>query len=314
MLLGVLLVGLIGISFWWRNGLKPVNPSNRTEKIFVIRRGENARQIAASLAKAGLVRDPVAFFLYVKKEGKEKDIQAGDYRISSSMDLPTVVHTLLHGTLDEWVTIPEGLRAEEVSDILKRSFTTHTDLWTQALKREEGYLFPDTYLIPRDADIDLIIATMKDNFFKRIKEINLSRNRDTLGEIVIIASLIEREVKYDEEKPLASSVMYNRLKENWHLEIDATVQYALSYQEEDKSWWKKRLALSDLKVDSPYNTYKITGPPPSPISSPGLLSLKAAAFPSTTDYYFYVSDRDGHLHFAKTLFDHHENIKKYIKN
>ncbi len=300
--------------FWWKNGEMPVNASDKKERLFIIEKGKGVREIANSLKEEKFIRDPIVFFLFIKKEGKDKEIQAGDYRLSSSMNMQQIVDELTHGTLDVWVTFPEGLRAEEYDEILKESnLKSYDNTWKMILVKNNGYLFPDTYLIPKDASIELIASMLQNNFNKKISEIGLNENSKNLDEIVKVASIIEREAKFENDKQVTASVIYNRLKIGMALQVDASVQYAYGYQKDTNSWWKK-LSGSDLAIDSPYNTYKNIGLPPKPISNPGIVSLKAAAFPHSTSYLYYVSDNKGKLHFAKTLQEHSSNIKKYLSN
>lgn len=308
----LLLFLLVGSFIWWKSGKKAVNPDSKEEKIFVIQKGESIRNIANKLKKEGLIKDPVVFFLYVKKEKLDKNIQAGDYRLSPGMNLVDIVSNLNHGKIDIWITVPEGLRAEEIGEILKKNFKNYDPSWTKALVQNNGYLFPDTYLVPKDADIDFIVSIMKDNFYKKLKEVGIDKDAAGLKNIVIIASMIEREAKYEEDRPFVASVIFNRIDQDMPLQIDATIQYALSYQVDEQSWWKQDLTSDDLKVNSLFNTYQATGLPPAPISNPGLLSMKAAASPPKTDYLYYVSDKKNYLHFAKTLVGHNKNIEKYL--
>lgn len=300
-----------GLFFWWKNGLSAVNPADKTQKIFVIQKREGVREIANKLKREGLIKSSVVFFILIKKEGLDEKIQAGDFRLSPSMTAFEIAQTLTHGTLDVWVTIPEGKRAEEIAEILKTSVPSYQSFWRDELVKHEGYLFPDTYLIPKDADIDLIISIMKNNFEKKFASITPNKTRLSKGEIVIVASLIEREAKLDEDRPLVASVILNRLNIGMKLDIDATVQYALGYQENQKNWWKKELTNDDLNINSVYNTYRNQGLPPTPISNPGLAVLRAVVNAPDTDYLYYISDRNGRNHYARTLEEHNKNIIKY---
>lgn len=306
--IGIFAIFFLSFSFWWKNGLSPVDPLDKTKKIFMIEKGEGVREIANSLKKEGLIRDPIVFFLLIKKMSLDNKIQAGDFRLSPSMTTEEIAEDLTHGVIDVWVTIPEGKRAEEIADLLKEKIPNYKPTWREILNNNEGYLFPDTYLIPKDADINFIIVMMKNNFENKIAKLNIQTKE--LVEIVTIASLIEREAKFDNDRSLVASVIDNRLKINMALQIDATVQYAIGYQPNKKTWWKV-LTPDDLKINSPYNTYKQTGLPPTPICNPGLTSLEAAVNPAKTDYLYYVSDKTGHNHYAKTLEEHNANIKKY---
>ncbi|MCL5438363.1 MAG: endolytic transglycosylase MltG [Patescibacteria group bacterium] len=308
----ILVVILVAGLFWWNNGLSPTNKSNKSQVIFVVNKGEGVREISNNLKDKKLIRDPVVFFILIKKLGIEKNIQAGDFRLSPSMSAEEVAENLTHGSLDVWVTIPEGKRAEEIAEILQSNLVTYKPTWKKILIDNEGYLFPDTYLIPKDADINLIISMFKNNFETKYEsitpqnKIKLSKNK-----IITIASLIEREAKYPEDRPLIASVIMNRLELGMPLQIDATIQYILGYQLDEKSWWKKSLTIEDLKLDSPYNTYINVGLPPGPISNPGLDSIKAVINPASTDYFYYLSDKSGHNHYAKTISEHNANIQKY---
>ncbi|MCL5432762.1 MAG: endolytic transglycosylase MltG [Patescibacteria group bacterium] len=304
----VLLVGF----FWWNNGLSPVNISDKSQVIFVVNKGEGVREISNNLRSKNLIKDPVVFFILIKKLGIEKNIQAGDFRLSPSMTAEEIAENLTHGSLDIWVTIPEGKRAEEIAEILRSSLATYDPAWKQNLIENEGYLFPDTYLIPKDADIDLIVSMFKNNFETKYESIApQDQNKLSKSEIITIASLIEREARFPEDRPLIASVIMNRLELSMPLQIDATIQYLLGYQLDEKSWWKKSLTIDDLKLDSSYNTYQNTNLPPGPISNPGIDSIKAAINPANTDYLYYLSDSSGHNHYSKTLAEHNANIEKY---
>ena len=143
------------------NGTGSVNPKDSKPQIFVVQKGAGVREIANSLKDQNLIRDPIVFFLQVKRLGVDKEIQAGDFRLNSSMTMNEVLDTLRLGILDIWVTIPEGLRATEINAILKEKIPTYQETWAVELEKNEGYLFPDTYLIPKDADISIIISMLK---------------------------------------------------------------------------------------------------------------------------------------------------------
>ena len=312
LILLILIMLTAGVIFaWWKNGIGPADPKNNSSQIFVIEKGAGVREVANSLKQKGLIKDPIVFFLLTKKIGFDKKIQAGDFRLNPSMSLYELIEALTHGTLDIWVTIPEGLRALEISDIFEKELPTYEPDWKNTLISNEGYLFPDTYLIPKDADINIILSLMKNNFDKKFSSIDLSKTDFTKNEIVTIASMIEREAKFPQDRPLVASVITNRLEIGMKLDIDATVQYALGSDNNQKTRWKKDLTLDDLKINSPYNTYRNAGLPPAPISNPGLDVLSAAANPTKTNYLYYISDKSGHLHFAETLKKHNENIQKY---
>jgi UPF0755 protein len=309
----LIIFGLGLFLVWWENGKKPANSFDTSKKTFVVNSGEGVRTIASQLKKNDLIKDPTIFFLYVKKQGSDTNLQAGAYKLSPSMNLKEIVETLKHGTLDISVTFPEGIRAEEVGDILSKSIGSLSDADRQKLVANEGYLFPDTYLIPKNANVDLVISLMRDNFNKKTASLGVSPDSSQMRDAVIIASLIEREAQHAQDRPLVSSVIHNRLAQGMPLEIDATVQYAIGKKIGSQKWWTP-VTGNDLSISSSYNTYKNAGLPPSPISNPGLSAIQAALHPADTDYLFYVSDKQGNLHFAKTLAQQNINIAKYLDN
>jgi len=308
-------ITIIFTYFYYKQGLLPVDKNNKQTKIFVIRKGESLKSIIDNLYRENLIRNKLAFYLLLKKMGIEKSIQAGDFRLSPSMNAETIAKTLTKGTLDIWLTIIEGLRKEEIAQLINKNFSIPESEFLKYAK--EGYLFPDTYLIPKEATAGAIIKILNNNFYRRFnKELQQKAKKKGLTEeeVIIIASLIEREVKYDEDRSKVASIILKRLKNDWPLQVDATVQYALGYQPQERSWWKKYLTQKDLEVDSPYNTYKNKGLPPGPICNPGLASIKAVIDASeNTPYWFYLSDKTGTIHYSKTLEEHNKNIRKYLR-
>ena len=305
------IVAVAGFGYWI-TGNGAANSTDKSQKIFVIDRGESVREIGNSLKKNGLIRDPIVFFIYIKLNNQDKNIQAGDYRLSPSMSLSKIVETLNHGILDIWVTIPEGLRAEEIADLFEKNLPTYKPSWRSELDSNEGYLFPDTYLIPRDADANIVVAMMRKNFEKRVAEAGISVDDPKLPNAVIIASIIQKEAIFTDDMAIVSSVIHNRLNMGMKLDVDPSVAYALGYQSDTKKWWKQELTYDDLKANSLYNTYQNPGLPAGPISNPGVDAIKAALNPSTTSYLYYISDKQGHIHSATTLEGHNANIKKYL--
>lgn len=309
-LVSLIAVVFLVVSVWWKNGTSALNPNNKKEVIFIVKKGEGIRSISNRLKKENLIKDPIVFFLLVKRLNLDNKIQAGDFRLSPSMDAEKIAENLTHGTLDIWLTITEGQRAEEIANLLEKNIPSYQKSWDEDLALNEGYLFPDTYLIPKDAGIDLVISIMKGNFEKKYSTISKKSSLSD-RETVIIASLIEREAKLDLDRPLVASVIMNRLRIGMPLQIDATVQYALGDENNNGKWWKRDLTRDDLKIDSPYNTYVNVGLPPAPISNPGLDVLNAAANPVNSSYLYYISDSSGKNHYAKTIEEHNSNIRKY---
>lgn len=293
---------------WWENGLLPANPKDTTKNIFVVEKGSGLKEVANKLGAQGLVKNSIVFFLYTRLGKFEGKIQAGDFRLSPSMDVKEIAENLTHGTLDIWITIPEGKRSDEIADILQEKIPSFKPIWRTILREQEGYLFPDTYLIPTNATIDQVISILKNNFSAKIQSINLSSNDPRITKIIIIASLIEREALRDNEKPIISSVIANRLDAGMSLDIDATLQYIKG--KSSGKWWSIP-TIEDKKINSEYNTYMNVGLPPGPIANPGLEAIKAALNPQKTNYYYYIHDSKGDVHFAKTLEEHNANIRIY---
>ena len=311
----MILIVFAGFYLFYKEGSLPVNKENSTPQMFVIRPGEGTISIARNLKDAGLIRNRLVFYFIVKRLGIEKNIQAGDYRLSQAMNTENIARNLTHGTVDLWITIVEGLRKEEIAEIFTKNFNIPEVEFID--KAEEGYLFPDTYLIPREASADAAIKILTDNFNSKVTsslvdkfhQVNLTKEQ-----AVILASIIEREVRFAQDRQPVASIFLKRIVEGIGLQADATVQYALGYQKSEKTWWKKNLTLADLKFDSPYNTYVYTGLPPAPISNPGLASLEAVANADpNTPYLFYVSDKSGHMHYARNLEEHNANIERYLR-
>lgn len=308
----IITAAIIFGAVWWKMGTSPVNAQDKKEYTFVVGKNESVREISNRLSEEGFIKDRVAFFVLVNFVlDVDKNIQAGDHRLSPSMNAREVAKSLTLATNDIWVTIPEGLRAEEIADILKEDITTYKESWREELAENEGYLFPDTYLVPKIAEIDQIITILKSNFETKYATIDSSKTDFTKSEIVTIASLVEREAKHASDRPLVASVIINRLNIGMKLDIDATVQYVLGYQEDEKDWWKKALTFDDLEVNSRYNTYVNAGLPPGPIANPGLAALSAAVNPADTNYLFYLTDSNGVNHYAKTNEEHNANREKY---
>ncbi len=281
--------------FWWTVSLSAVNPKNSTPQKFVIVKGEGIRDVSKRLHDTGLIRDQVAFFLLVKYQlGIEKNIQAGVFSLFPSMTASEIASQLTVGTEDIWVTVPEGLRSEEILELLGK-----TGNW----KEDEGKLFPETYRIPKDATEKSIHDLLRKTF--DLKTANLKVDH----QVLVLASLVEREAKFTTDRHLVASVLLNRLGLGMKLDIDATIQYIVG---KPGNWWPKDLTLEDIKIKSPYNTYLNAGLPPTPICNPGLAAITAVLNPAKTDYLFYVSDKAGAIHFAKTPEEHNQNVAKYI--
>jgi len=308
---------LITVSFYifYKEGSLPVNKSSQISKIFVIKQGEPLDTIVNNLANEGLIRNKIVFYLIVKKLGIERKIQAGDFRISENMNASEVATNLTHGTLDVWVTLIEGMRKEEMAQVISNQLGIPEVEFDKLA--DEGYLFPDTYLVPKTATVETVLLIIKNNFNNKFDEPlrTLAKNKKlTEKQVLILASLVEREARQSSTRQKVASIILKRYLADWPLDLDATVQYALGYQVEEKNWWKTNLTNEDKKIDSSYNTYKNKGLPPGPICNPSLSSIKAVinADPNTP-YWYYLTDKNGVMHYSVTLEEHQNNVNKYLQ-
>lgn len=297
---------------WWSTQLAPVSTDKFT-KVFIVPKGAGVSEIAKKLKQQNLIKSEIVFKVYVKQNNLVNKLQAGSYKLSPAMSMPDILKTLLSGSEDVWVTLIEGWRIEEMADELNSKLQIPKSEFLELAK--EGYMFPDTYLFPKEATAEYITETLRGNFEKRFTPGLRSKIR-SLGlseaEGIILASVVEREARSDSARKMAASILLKRFKISMGLNADATVQYALGYQKNEKSWWKKNLSFDDLKVDSPYNTYLHAGLPPSPVSNPGLSSLQAVADADpATPYLYYYHDSRGNSYYAKTLEEHNQNVANY---
>jgi len=311
----IFLLIIVGFYLFYKEGNLAVNKNDTTAKIFVVKPGESLSTIANNLAKEDLIRNKLVFYFVVKQLGIEKRIQAGDFRLSPSMNTYQIAKAFTHGTLDIWLTIIEGLRKEEIAQIVSQNLNIPEIEFLKDAR--EGYLFPDTYLIPRTATVGGIIDILTNNLYKKFTDTlkqKAARNGLTEKQVLILASLVEKEARHDADRQKVASIILKRWRADWPLQIDATVQYAIGYQADTKSWWKTTLSQNDLEIDSPYNTYTNKGLPPTPIANPGLSSIEAVVnADENTPYWYYLSDKNGTMHYARTLEEHDANIKRYLQ-
>ncbi len=299
---------------WWNDSISEVDLKNSKPLVFIVNRGDGVKTIAANLYQQNIIRSPTGFYLLVKLLGLERQLQAGDFRLNRSMNATSIARELTHGILDLWVTTLEGWRKEEVATKLAKDI----DIPEQEFLKyaTEGYMFPDTYLIPRDATPAGVVKMFRDNFDKKVTvqmREDAKKSGLTLDEVMILASLVEKEGKTAEDRSVIAGIIEKRLKADWPLQVDATIQYAIGYQPIEKTWWKKELSSDDLKMKSPYNTYLNPGLPPAPICNPGLESIMAVIYPKNSDYWYYLHDPTGAVHYAKTIDEHNANSTKYLR-
>jgi len=311
----LLLIIFISVSFYlfYREGSLPVNKLSKETKTFIIKSGEPLDTITNNLASDGLIRNKIVFYLVVKKLGLERKIQAGEFKISENMNAEQVAINLTHGSIDTSITLIEGMRKEEMAQIISKTLDIpEIEIMSKA---KEGYIFPDTYQVPKNASSDVVLTIIKNNqkFVKAFQNIK-KQTKLTEKQALILASLVEREARQPSTREKIAGIILKRYLANWPLDLDASLQYILGYQANEKSWWKKSITDEDKNIDSPFNTYKNKGLPPEPVCSPSLSSLEAVinADPSTP-YWFYLTDNNGVMHYAVTLEEHEANIQKYLR-
>lgn len=299
---------------------------NSPERPFIVDQGEPVNSIADRLRREGLIANADAFRDYLIYTGLDITLQAGKYDLSPAMSIVDIAKEMQDATpKDITFTVLPGWRVEEVAASLPTSglsispekFLTVANNplkidFVKGMRTNEGFLFPDSYILPRETTVHQLIEAFTRNFAQHLTQ-DLREGFAAQGldvyQAVTLASIVEREAVKEEEAPLIASVYLNRLKIGMKLDADPTVQYALGYDPIQQTWWKNPLALDDLKINSPYNTYSVPGLPPGPISNPGMIALRAVAFPADTPYLFFRAQcNDGGYHiFEETFEEHLEN-------
>jgi len=289
--------------------------SDNTSKVFTIKSGEGVKQIAQNLEDKHLIKNKYVFLFYSYQLSLNKKIQAGNFKISASLTTKEIVVKLSSGGItDYWLKIIDGTRVEELINKFPVGLSFTGSEFVDKAKNIQGYLFPDSYLIPEYFTIDQILDTIQANFDKKFAEakINATNTKLTDQEILIFASIIEREARTLKSKQQIAGILLNRFEIGMALQVDASVQYARDSRTIPLHYWDK-LKSTDLSIVSPFNTYKNKGFPPAPICNPGYDSLYAAFHPIESDYVYYITGDDNQMHYAKTLDEHNVNISKYLK-
>jgi len=318
---GLLVLIWIVISLFYYQGTRPASQDSRSIT-FEVQPGMTLKQVTLELFNQRLILSPSAFQAIAYIQDKEKQIMVGEFSLSPSM-LPTeIILRLTSGkTILYPLTIPEGYRITEIASLLDtqglassevfilqtqdKDLIKSMDIPTDSL---EGYLFPETYYLSKLTPEKKIVQKMVNTFKEKVLKSQLLKSTKesplSLHEIITLASLIEKETGLDSERKLISSVFHNRLRKNMRLQTDPTVIYAIEK-------FDGNIRKRDLKIDSPYNTYRYKGLPPGPISSPGIKSIEAAIFPIKSNHLYFVSRQDGSHHFSSTLVEHNQAVKKY---
>jgi UPF0755 protein len=322
----VVLAAAAAVPVWlgWKQLHEPYQGYSEPEQFVTIRQGASSSEIGRQLAAAQVVRDPRLFRGALWWTGRGRSLKAGEYRFDHPLTPLEVLDVLVRGDVFTLrLTFPEGLNIEEMAKLYESHGFGRGAEFVEAARNAkrirglddkasdlEGYLFPETYALPRhipaarliDLIVDRFLSVYDDEMRARAKVEGL-----TTRQVVTLASLIEKETGKPEERPLVAAVYRNRMKIGMPMQADPTVVYALLKARR----YDGNIRREDLSLDSPYNTYKYPGLPPGPIASPGKASLEAALMPAAAPYLYFVSRNDGSHEFARTLDEHNRNVQKY---
>lgn len=334
----IIVIGLSGY-FYVKGALKPVDEASKTSVKVEVPVGSSVDSIAATLEDKGIIKN-AKIFKYYTKFNNGAGFQAGTYKLSPSMTIDEIIKSLKTGkvyrTPEFTLTIPEGLTIDQIAarvakqtkfskdefmDLvtsekfikkMKEKFpeTVTKDIDNKDIRYKlEGYLYPSTYsFYEKSPSLETIATDMvkqTNNVVAQYQSVLKQKNM-SVHDFLTFASLLEREATASTDRETIASVFYNRIEQDMPLQTDPTVLYALGKH-------KNRVLYADLKVKNPYNTYTNKGLPPGPIANAGIESLKAAIDPAQTEYLYFVADKDGNNHFAKTYAEHQKNVAKYIK-
>jgi UPF0755 protein len=321
----VVLAGVVAAGAWLYTSVDhPYKGYESAETFVEIPQGAGPAAIGRRLVAAGVVRSRTSFRLALWLTRAGRRLQAGEYRFDHPMSPRQVIEKLARGEVYvRQITFPEGLTIKQMAALYEtRGFGPAQDFIAASRDTNpitgldpeapdlEGYLFPDTYTLPRKASAAQLVARMVANFEKAltpdIRQQALARGMG-IRQLVTLASIVEKETGKSDERPLVSAVYSNRLRIGMPLQCDPTVIYALDRM----GRYNGNLTRADLQLDSPYNTYRHPGLPPGPIASPGRASLAAAASPADVPYLYFVSRNDGSHVFASTLDEHNRNVQEF---
>jgi UPF0755 protein len=319
-----LIAGVAAAVLFHARATEPFKGYAAPEQFVTIEPGSGSRTIGQRLIEAGVIRDAAAFRLALWRSGRARSLQAGEFRFDRPMTPAEVIDKIARGEVyTRRITFPEGLTVREMARVFEQQKFGSAAAFIEAARDPaavrdldaaatdlEGYLFPETYTVPRDTSAAKLVSLMVDRF-RRLFTPEMRAAADALEltprEVVTLASLVEKETAQPDERPIVAGVYLNRLKLGMGMQADPTVIYAL----ERAGRYDGNLRRDDLSFDSPYNTYRYRGLPPGPIASPGLASLRAAVAPAKVDYLYFVSRNDGSHVFARTLAEHNENVRQY---
>lgn len=308
----LVLISLLVLSFIWYEARLSSASNNTNSETFIVATGASTAEIAKNLDKEKLISSSLAFKIYFYLHRSEL-ILAGDYIIEPKTKTRDIIKQLIKGKVasrELSILIREGLNTKEINAYLKQSGFLSDDSFLKAAKKYEGYLFPDTYRMYKNFSAEDLIAKMRNNFEKKLTpELRTAMNNSghKPEDIIIMASLLEKEVRSEVDMKIVAGIFWDRIKINQALQSCASLAYILGVN-------KVQYSYEDTQIDSPYNTYKHPGLPPGSISNPGLKAIKAAIYPTKTDYNYFLNRPDtGETVFSKTLEEHNIAKAKYLK-
>ena len=313
-------------ALWWYLDPTPSGEGSAAA-VIIVREGEGWTEATQRLRDAGVVRRPVVFKGFVLLSGARAGLLPGRYSIKPGTSTRDVIAALTDPDNQATITVPEGWRIEQTGERLMAHGLATADQWRAAVRSRpdspllttlpegatlEGYVYPGSYhLTDLNAAAQLVeqaILNLEDHVSPQIRA-GVEAQGLTFHEGLTLASIVEREAQLPAERPVIASVFLNRLKLGMPLQTDPTAQYAVGVPGE---WWTTNLTRTDLRTDSPYNSYRYKGLPPGPIAGPGVAAIQAVAQPADTEYLYFVARGDGGHAFAKTLEEHNLNVRRYL--
>lgn len=309
----------------------PYNRNNKDDIVIDIPTGSTLNQVTDILKENNLIKNKTLFKLYVRISNNTSKLKSGKYLFNQTYSNNEIIQDLCEGKIYNdgiKITIPEGSTSFEIVDILVKNKLGDEDVYEELINNPnefkdkfeflndekivslEGFLYPSTYYFNKDQSekdilnhmLEIFNSKYSDKLKERQKELNKS-----LYEVINLAAIVEKEAVLDEDRPIIASVFYNRIKIGMPLQSDATIQYIFEER-------KKSITYEDLKIDSPYNTYKVNGLPPTPIANPGIKSIEAVLYPANTEYLYFVATIDGGNNYSKTYEEHIKNVEQYRKD
>lgn len=317
---GILVIAVVfGGGIWYVNQLfAPVDVADSSEIHFRVEPGETLSSVASQLQAQGIIRSSDGLRLYAKIFGVGDSIQAGDHLLHRSDDAGAIIQSLEKPPAQVTITIIPGWRREEIAAYLSEAGLSQFDgeEFLALTADLEGQLWPETYKVAPMSDAQMLVTVLHDQYRQQVTDNpDFQRRLQTSGrselEIVTLASLLQREGKSLDEMKMIAGILYSRLEDNYPLQLCATAQYATGQDPKTGKWWEPP-TVADTQFQSPYNTYVVKGLPPGPISSVTTNALEAALEPTASDYYYYLHDDQGQIHYATSLAGHERNKELYL--